>query len=86
MEEVLNEGFDLPMGTPPPWPGVKVDINTEEGAALLGSPNGYGLGFFLVDHRQGGFINRRPKSVVLFTSISFGRRYLNMVFELDDIH
>ncbi|KAF1924504.1 uncharacterized protein M421DRAFT_8806 [Didymella exigua CBS 183.55] len=35
----------------PAWPGHDVDPNTEEGAALLGSPNALAFSYFLVQHK-----------------------------------
>lgn len=34
------------------WPGITVDTNTEEGQALLGSPNGSGAAFLLIQHKR----------------------------------
>ncbi|MCJ1447658.1 MAG: hypothetical protein MMC23_008169 [Stictis urceolatum] len=33
-----------------PWPGKELSIFTMEGRTLLGTPNGYGVGFMLMDH------------------------------------
>ncbi|KAF2258922.1 hypothetical protein CC78DRAFT_88846 [Lojkania enalia] len=34
-----------------PWPGLEIAINSDEGHALLGSPNGNALGYMLVQHK-----------------------------------
>lgn len=33
------------------WPGVSFSMAVEEGQAILGSPNGLGVGYLLVQHR-----------------------------------
>ncbi|KAF2243987.1 hypothetical protein BU26DRAFT_569871 [Trematosphaeria pertusa] len=35
-----------------PWPGVTFSMHTDEGKALLGSPNGAGVAFMLIQHQQ----------------------------------
>ena len=35
----------------PRWPGLVFDIETEEGKAMLGSPNGVAAGYFLAQHK-----------------------------------
>ncbi|PSN61384.1 hypothetical protein BS50DRAFT_651489 [Corynespora cassiicola Philippines] len=34
------------------WPGVTFGMNTREGQALLGSPNGTGVGYLLAQHKR----------------------------------
>jgi hypothetical protein len=34
------------------WPGVVVDANTEEGQALIGTPNGKGVAWLLAQHKR----------------------------------
>ncbi|KAK4542065.1 hypothetical protein LTR36_007096 [Oleoguttula mirabilis] len=36
---------------PPPWPGKKYSMDSEEGKALLGTPNGNGVAWILFSHR-----------------------------------
>ncbi|KAH7410129.1 hypothetical protein DE146DRAFT_751841 [Phaeosphaeria sp. MPI-PUGE-AT-0046c] len=36
----------------PPWPGITFDTSSEAGVAILGSPNGATVGFFLAQHKQ----------------------------------
>ncbi|KAL4869553.1 hypothetical protein BDV12DRAFT_196179 [Aspergillus spectabilis] len=36
----------------PFWPGKDFDMSTTEGKALLGSPNGSGVAYFLINHKQ----------------------------------
>ncbi|KAF2812679.1 uncharacterized protein BDZ99DRAFT_354869, partial [Mytilinidion resinicola] len=33
------------------WPGVTLSMDSEEGKALLGTPNGNSLGWFLINHK-----------------------------------
>ena len=35
----------------PKWPGLVFEIETEEGKAMLGSPNGVAAGYFLAQHK-----------------------------------
>ncbi|KAL5374125.1 hypothetical protein DPSP01_012186 [Paraphaeosphaeria sporulosa] len=45
----LNQGIDQPLR---PWPGLWVPITVDAGRAILGSPVGKTLGYFLVQHKQ----------------------------------
>ncbi|KAF2870565.1 hypothetical protein BDV95DRAFT_63525 [Massariosphaeria phaeospora] len=36
---------------PTTWPGTSFDINSDEGLALLGSPNGYGFAYLLIQRK-----------------------------------
>jgi hypothetical protein len=38
--------------TLPEWPGVTFDIDTAEAQALLGTPNGSGTAFLLIQHKR----------------------------------
>ncbi|KAF2125415.1 hypothetical protein P153DRAFT_300080 [Dothidotthia symphoricarpi CBS 119687] len=40
-----RDTFDL-------WPGMTFDINSEEGQAILGTPNGSGAAYLLAQHRE----------------------------------
>jgi hypothetical protein len=35
-----------------PWPGATFSADTKEGNALMGTPNGHGVGFMLVQHKK----------------------------------
>jgi hypothetical protein len=51
-EALIKQALDRvgkPLG---PWPGVVFDMNTDEGQALLGSPNGLGVGYLLIQHKN----------------------------------
>lgn len=42
-----------PFETPyPEWPGVEVEIESDDGKALLGTPNGRGIAWILAQHRE----------------------------------
>ena len=43
-----KKGFD----GPPAWPGMEFKMDTDEGKALLGTPNGNGVGWLLFSHRE----------------------------------
>jgi hypothetical protein len=34
------------------WPGIEFDMETDERKAILGSPNGYGIPYFLITHKK----------------------------------
>lgn len=34
------------------WPGVTFGMDSEEGKAILGSPNGWGVAFMLIQHKR----------------------------------
>ncbi|KAH8724374.1 hypothetical protein GQ44DRAFT_728022 [Phaeosphaeriaceae sp. PMI808] len=36
----------------PRWPGIEFSMETAEGQALLGTPNGSGVGFLLIQHKR----------------------------------
>lgn len=36
----------------PQWPGIEYKADTAEGQALLGTPNGSGVAYMLIQHRQ----------------------------------
>ncbi|KAK5132539.1 hypothetical protein LTR08_008856 [Meristemomyces frigidus] len=38
---------------PKAWPGTKFDMSTDAGRAILGTPNGNGVGWLLFSHREG---------------------------------
>ncbi|KAH7400637.1 hypothetical protein DE146DRAFT_781153 [Phaeosphaeria sp. MPI-PUGE-AT-0046c] len=52
--EVINEANS---GRPqvskiPPWPGITFKTDTAEGEALLGTPNGSGVAYMLIEHGE----------------------------------
>ena len=44
-----HAGYAAP--SPRPWPGQAFDVNTADGKALVGTPNGYGLLWMLGQHQ-----------------------------------
>lgn len=50
-ERIADQALDSVESAPARWPGTTFNPNTEPGQALLGSPNGYGVGFLLGTHR-----------------------------------
>ena len=55
-----------------PWPGLTFGIEQDEGQALLGTPNGLGVAWLLVD-RHGRVGKRRGLQVTIFSSVVRGR-------------
>ncbi|MCJ1328187.1 hypothetical protein MMC10_004862 [Thelotrema lepadinum] len=60
------------------WPGTTFGIGDRAGQALLGTPNGYGPGFLLLQH-QTTFGNRKIQTVQVWNEGSLSRA-LTMVF------
>ncbi|EMD67412.1 hypothetical protein COCSADRAFT_83739 [Bipolaris sorokiniana ND90Pr] len=50
----------------PPWPGVRFNPETEEYRALLGSPNGIGVGYFLAQHKREMGGNKYVSHIIVF--------------------
>ncbi|KAI5372642.1 hypothetical protein J4E82_008646 [Alternaria postmessia] len=50
----------------PLWPGIDVKINTPQYMALLGSPNGRAVGYFLAQHKAQIGGNRCVKTIRIF--------------------
>lgn len=76
---------------PVAWPGHKFDMQSKEGKAILGTPNGNGIAWILFSHRaQLGW--KTVKSVVVFENVlSAGfRQYFHtdsrptLLFEIED--
>ncbi|KAF9885830.1 hypothetical protein FE257_012302 [Aspergillus nanangensis] len=55
-------------GAIPEWPGVSYDMSTDQGKAILGTPNGSGVAFFLINHKPELGV-RVPTKVTLFKTI-----------------
>ncbi|KAK2762134.1 hypothetical protein FQN54_001141 [Arachnomyces sp. PD_36] len=55
-------------GSIPEWPGVSYDMSTKEGKAILGTPNGSGVAFFLLNHKPELGV-RVPTKVTVFKTI-----------------
>ncbi|KZM28677.1 uncharacterized protein EKO05_0009934 [Ascochyta rabiei] len=50
----------------PTWPGVTFDIETDQGKALLGSPNGIAVAYFLSQHKPQLGSNKYVHQVTVF--------------------
>ena len=62
------------------WPGKSFDINSRGGQALLGTPNGYGIAFMLLQH-QAELGNKKVQKVTAWHAGIGGKCLL---FELGD--
>jgi hypothetical protein len=49
--EAILDARRLLRETYPVWPGITIDMDSEEGKALLGTPNGSGVAWLLVQHK-----------------------------------
>lgn len=59
VSEVLNDE------DPEPWPGITVQTSTDPGKALVGCPNGYGVGYMLAQNTA-SLGHKTIDSVVVF--------------------
>lgn len=50
-----------------PWPGKEFEMDTDQGKAILATPNGRGVAWFLIDH-QTQMGTKTVKSVVVFST------------------
>ena len=67
-----------------PWPGYKVDkLRSAEFKAMVGSPHGFGLAFFLADHRKD--IRKKIRAITLFSTMGGGKLRYQLLWELSDI-
>ncbi|PYI34204.1 hypothetical protein BP00DRAFT_466920 [Aspergillus indologenus CBS 114.80] len=102
---VVNEDtkaiIDKVCGGPPPvWPGTTFKISSKqtksgeyinrEGLALLGTPNGGGIGWLLINHKQqfmDGKKTKRPVQVTVWrtTDHSDGEDWYHMIFQLKNL-
>ncbi|KAF1928401.1 uncharacterized protein M421DRAFT_92650 [Didymella exigua CBS 183.55] len=64
------------------WPGVTWAVETQEGAAMLGSPNGLAIGYFLSQHKAQLGGNKYVHQVQVYTENEGGDPY--MVFHVKD--
>ena len=65
MAQTAGQGAGL---TDLPWPGMTFGAMTRNGKALLGTPHGTGIGFFLSQHRDQ--ISKQIESVTIWLDVS----------------
>ncbi|KAF1959612.1 hypothetical protein CC80DRAFT_501814 [Byssothecium circinans] len=63
------------------WPGVLLKPDCEEAKVLLGSPNGSGVAFLLIDHKA----QLGRKTVGGIRIFNDDESYLNLLFEIEDV-
>lgn len=49
---LIKRALDNKQGALETWPGMEFNMETDEGKAILGSPNGYGIPYFLITHKN----------------------------------
>jgi hypothetical protein len=66
---VINQILDAhrPLGKGcPSWPGITIDVDSEDGKALLGTPNGSGVAWLLIQHKANSQVGHKSvKKVTL---------------------
>ncbi|KAJ5565315.1 hypothetical protein N7513_001557 [Penicillium frequentans] len=77
-------------GPCPAWPGTSFDINqkkksgvliNQNGLALLGTPNGGGAAWLLINHKQQLGARKAPVSVTAWTTPGTDKDWYHMVFQ-----
>lgn len=64
------------------WPGTTFDMTTDEGKAILATPNGAGVAWWLIDHKSQLGV-KTVKSVTVFKGRGIGKDWYNAVFEIE---
>lgn len=62
---IISEALKRTGQTLSKWPGTEFSMTSEEGKAILGTPNGGGVAWFIVDHKD-DFGVKTVKSVRVF--------------------
>jgi hypothetical protein len=77
----LRQKYDLGDLFLPRWPGLTFTMETDEGKALLGTPNGSGIAWLLVQHRK-YLSHKAVEKVQLWYSITSAP---NLLFHLKNV-
>lgn len=77
MKEIFEKGEAK---GPVNWPGLKFGIDTEEGMALLGTPNGIGTARLLID--RAGKLGRRIPEIYIFSPFPEMGGFYRMLWDL----
>ncbi|KAB8271770.1 hypothetical protein BDV30DRAFT_249945 [Aspergillus minisclerotigenes] len=74
------------------WPGKSYDMSTDDGKAILGTPNGAGVARFLMDHKQELGV-KAPSKVTLFKTTGHTNAdtnqpedWIHFLFEISPVH
>lgn len=65
------------------WPGVKISMTEEDGQALLGTPNGCGIAWLLIQHKEQLGV-KVPDAVTIFGSMDGRNWQYNLCFWITD--
>ncbi|KAF2876222.1 hypothetical protein BDV95DRAFT_560268 [Massariosphaeria phaeospora] len=65
------------------WPGVEFDAESDEGKAILGSPNGSGIGFFLTQHKK-WLGNKMVVKLTVFQDDGVAPRPPSVIFHIEE--
>lgn len=79
-KHVIDEIYDAHGIELEDWPGYRFNMDSDDGRALLGTPNGFGSAFFLLDHREW----TKRKTIVEFNVWSEDGDTPEMLFTLKD--
>ncbi|KAF2437314.1 hypothetical protein P171DRAFT_180271 [Karstenula rhodostoma CBS 690.94] len=71
------------------WPGATFDMDTDEGLALLGSPNAISFGYFLISHKKELGNKKITKARIFFgnenSKSPMDKRHPDMLFYVEDV-
>ncbi|KAL5404366.1 hypothetical protein PMIN03_009223 [Paraphaeosphaeria minitans] len=71
------------------WPGATFDMNSDEGVALLGSPNAISFGYLLVSHKKELGNKKITKAQVFFgngnSKSPLDKRHPDLLFYVEDV-
>ncbi|KAI3276436.1 hypothetical protein DTO003C3_10180 [Penicillium roqueforti] len=61
------------------WPGTSFDMSTPEGKAILRTPNGVGVAYFLINHKP-ELGKRIPTKVTVFKTMDGAKQSIHLLF------
>ncbi|MCJ1302767.1 hypothetical protein MMC08_005572 [Hypocenomyce scalaris] len=69
-----------------PWPGTKFTMDTDQGKALLGTPHGYGIAYFLIQHQGAQQLGMKTVDyITIFQTTYLGKNFYNMLVAVKDV-
>ena len=80
MDIVMGNTSPEPDQLEAPFPGKTFDVDSDEGAALLGTPHGTGIAYLLIDHAD--TLGKRHIRITIFTGVVAEQNKYFLIFEL----
>jgi hypothetical protein len=86
IEDDYRRANGIEDGWKPMWPGITLEADSEESKALLGTPDGHGVAWLLIQHkRQLGHMAVGKITLYLCDSAEPGSHSSNLLFHLNKI-